>query len=114
MDPFVLRLAAIRPTHRNSTNRLYQLLYVTPKRAFRDLDGAFLASLKSFRYLEGAEASPKPAQHIRIVTVAGGDTVQTLADRMAVPEKRLEWFRVLNGLDVGDAVKVGDKVKLVE
>jgi predicted Zn-dependent protease len=36
------------------------------------------------------------------------------AQIIAVPEKKLEWFRVLNGMAVGDEVKVGDKVKVVE
>jgi predicted Zn-dependent protease len=33
---------------------------------------------------------------------------------MVVPEKKLEWFRVLNGLGAGDEVTPGDKVKVVE
>jgi predicted Zn-dependent protease len=40
--------------------------------------------------------------------------VQSLAERMALKEKKVEWFRALNGLDEGEAVKAGDKVKLVE
>jgi predicted Zn-dependent protease len=46
--------------------------------------------------------------------VASGDTVKSLAERMSVKEKKLDWFRVLNGLAAGDEVKAGDKVKLVE
>jgi len=45
---------------------------------------------------------------------AKGDTAKSLAERMAVPEKKLEWFRVLNGMAAGDEVEVGDKVKVVE
>jgi predicted Zn-dependent protease len=70
--------------------------------------------LKSFHALAGAEAKPKPPLHLHIVTVASGDTVQTLSDRMALKEQKLEWFRVLNGLGPNDAVQPGDKVKLVE
>ncbi len=108
-DYIAVRLGAVR-----DGGHLYRLLYVAPRRAFNDLDAGFLASLKSFHPLAGAEAQPKPAQRLRIVTVAAGDTVQTLAKRMAVKEKPLEWFRVLNGLGTDDAVKPGDKVKLVE
>ena len=81
---------------------------------FHDIDAAFLDSLKSFHPLKGAEATPKPALRLKVVTVASGDTVQSLAERMAVKEKKLEWFRVLNGLGATDAVKPGDKVKVVE
>jgi predicted Zn-dependent protease len=108
--PFAIRLAAIH----DSGNHLYRLLYVAPRRVFSDLDAGFLDSLKSFRPLEGAEATPHPPLHLHIITVAGGDTVKNLSDRMALKEQKLEWFRVLNGLGAEDEVKPGDKVKLVE
>jgi predicted Zn-dependent protease len=109
-DPFVIRLGAVH----DRGNHLYRLLYVTTRRAFADLDAGFLDSLKSFHALAGAEAKPKPPLHLHIVTVASGDTVKTLSDRMALKEQKLEWFRVLNGLGPNDAVQPGDKVKLVE
>ncbi|HEY4163504.1 MAG TPA: hypothetical protein VGM59_10615 [Dongiaceae bacterium] len=108
--PFVVRLGAVH----DSGNHLYKLIYVAPRRTFGELDAEFLDSLKSFHPLAGAEAAPKPALRLHIVTVASGDTVKSLAERMALKEKKLEWFRALNGLGAGDAVKAGDKVKLVE
>jgi predicted Zn-dependent protease len=109
-DPFAIRLAAVH----DGGDHLYRLLFISTRRAFSDLDGAFIDSLKSFHALSGAEAKPRPPLHIHVVTVAGGDTVQSLADRMALKDRKLEWFRVLNGLGVDDAVKPGEKVKLVE
>jgi predicted Zn-dependent protease len=108
-DPFVIRLAAVHDRDKH----LYELLYVTTRRAARDLDAGFVESMKSFRPLKGAEAKPRPAQRLKIVTVAAGDTVKTLAERMALKDNKLAWFRVLNGLGADDAVKAGDKVKLV-
>ena len=110
MDPFVIRVGAVH----DRGNRIYQLMYMTTRRAFGDQDSGFLDSLKSFRPLDAAEAKAKPAPRLHIVTVAKGDTVKSLAERMAVPEKKLEWFRVLNGMAAGDEVKAGDKVKVVE
>ena len=110
MDPFIIRVGAVH----DSGNRIFQLMYVTTRREFNDQDGGFLGSLKSFRPLASTEAKPKPAPRLHIVTVAKGDTAKTLAGRMAVPEKKLEWFRVLNGMAAGDEVKPGDKVKVVE
>ncbi|GAB2176902.1 M48 family metalloprotease [Dongia sp. agr-C8] len=112
MDPFMIRVAAVRDG--GTSNRLYKLMYVTPRRTFNELDQGFLESLKSFRPLEGAEAKPAPAPRLHVVTVARGDTVKSLAERMAVAEKKVEWFRVLNGLAASDELKPGDKVKLVE
>jgi predicted Zn-dependent protease len=112
MEPFVVRVAALRDS--GTSNRLYKLMYVTPRRAFNELDGGFIQSLKSFRPLDKAEAVPKPAPRLKILTVKSGDTVQSLAARMAVPDRKLEWFRVLNALGAADVVQAGDKVKLVE
>jgi predicted Zn-dependent protease len=109
--PFMMRVAAVRDS--GGSRRLFKLTYMTPSRDFRAADAGFLASLKSFRPLGRTDAS-MPVPRLRIVTVAGGDTVQSLAERMAVTERKLEWFRLLNGLGPGDAVKAGDKVKLVE
>ena len=109
-DPFLIRVAALR----DGDNHVVRLLYVAPKRTFKDLDTGFLDSLKSFRALKGAEAKPRPPLHLKIVTVAPGDTVQKLADRMALKDKRMEWFRVINGLEPTDEVHAGDRVKVVE
>ncbi len=111
MDPFMIRVGAVRDG--GTGNRLYKLMYVTPRRTFNQADAGFLESLKSFRPLAGAEAKPNPAPELHVVTVAAGDSVESLAGRMAVADKKLEWFRVLNGLAAGDEVKPGDKVKLV-
>jgi len=109
-DLFVMRLGAVR----DNGNHFYRLIYLTPRRAFQDLDTGFLSSLKSFHTLQGAEATPQSASHLRVITAAAGDTVQSLAQHMAVKENKVEWFRVLNGLEPGDAVKPGDKMKVVE
>jgi predicted Zn-dependent protease len=107
---FMFRLAAIH----DRGHQLYRLLYAAPSATFERLDAGFIASLKSFHPLQGAEANPKPSLHLKIVTVAPGDTVQTLSARMALKDQKTEWFRVLNELGPDDAVKAGDRVKVVE
>jgi predicted Zn-dependent protease len=109
-EPFVVRLAALH----DSGNHLYRLIYVAPRRAFQDQDAAFLDSLKSFRPLKGDETRPRPPLRLRVVTVKPGDTVRSLAERMAMKDQKADWFRVLNGMADGDAVKAGDRVKVVE
>jgi predicted Zn-dependent protease len=51
--------------------------------------------------------------HVRVVTVKPGDTVEKLAERMALPDRRLERFLDLNGLDAGDQLQPGSEVKIV-
>jgi predicted Zn-dependent protease len=112
MDVFKLRVAAVRGI--DSGAPLYKLMFVTPRGTFNEADAGFLEALKSFRPLKGAEARPPRVPSIKVVTVAAGDSAKSLAERMAVPDQKLEWFRVLNGLGPGAELKPGDKVKLVE
>jgi predicted Zn-dependent protease len=48
-----------------------------------------------------------------VVTVGEDDTVEGLAARMAIHDRPVDRFRVLNGLAPGDRVKLGDEVKIV-
>jgi len=49
-----------------------------------------------------------------VITVASGDTVQSLSRRMAVQDYPEQWFRVLNGLGESEQISPGQKVKIVE
>jgi predicted Zn-dependent protease len=75
-------------------------------------DRGFRESMATFRRISPAEAGAKP-HRLKIVRVAPGQTIESLARRMAVPDRRVELFRALNGLSPGDTVKSGDRVKLV-
>lgn len=50
---------------------------------------------------------------LRVVTVKSGDTVRSLASRMAYPDAQVERFLVLNGLRADAALTPGQKIKLV-
>jgi predicted Zn-dependent protease len=48
-----------------------------------------------------------------VVTVGEDDTVERLAARMAIHDRPVDRFRIMNGLTAGDRVKPGDQVKIV-
>lgn len=73
----------------------------------------FTPMFNSMRRISNAEASAVVPRKIDIVTVGRGDTVRTLANRMAYTTAQEQRFRVLNGLSSTDAVVPGQKVKLV-
>ena len=75
--------------------------------------GPFQSLVGSVRRLSANEAAAIRPRRIRVVTVGRGDTVATLAARMAYPTMQVERFRVLNGLSGNAAVRAGQKVKLV-
>jgi predicted Zn-dependent protease len=50
---------------------------------------------------------------IRIVTIAPGDTVASLAARMRGVERKVDLFRLLNAVAPGSSLTPGQKVKIV-
>lgn len=71
------------------------------------------ALVGSFRRLTAAEAGALRPRVIRVVTVGPGDTVESLARRMAARDLPIERFRALNGLGPAETLRPGRKVKLV-
>lgn len=67
----------------------------------------------SLRRLSPREVTEATSRRIQVVTVRPGDSVQSLSQRMAVSDYRLERFLVINGLEPGDSVRPGERVKLV-
>ncbi len=75
--------------------------------------GMFSPMLNSMRRVSATEAGQVKPRRLSVVTVARGDTVQSLAARMAYTDAPLERFLVLNGFASNTVLRVGDKVKLV-
>lgn len=76
-------------------------------------EASFRNSAASFRRLSVEEAKGTFPLRISIVRVGLRDTVEKMAARMAVPDRKLERFLVLNGLERNAKLKFGDLVKLV-
>jgi len=68
---------------------------------------------RSMRRISASEASGVRPRRVSVVTVRSGDTVQSLASRMAYSNYQLERFLVLNGLTNGSQLAAGQKVKIV-
>ena len=92
------------------SNRAYH--FVTVTQAGQGI-GPFGPMLQSLRRLSAQEAAAIRPRVIDIVTVGAGDTVQSLAGRMAYSNYQIERFRLLNGLDADDTLERGRRVKLV-
>jgi len=74
---------------------------------------AFDPLIASFHRLSAAERAEARPRRIRVVIVKPGDTVASLAQRMAVDDHPRERFEAINGLQPGDALRPGDRVKIV-
>ena len=75
--------------------------------------GAFSSMVGSLRRLSTSEAAAIRPRVINVVTVRSGETVQSLANRMAYNDLKLERFLTLNSLSANSTLRAGDKVKLV-
>ncbi|MHA6333767.1 M48 family metalloprotease [Qipengyuania sp. CAU 1752] len=73
----------------------------------------FNSMYQSMRPITSAEASSVIPRRLDVVTVQRGDTVASLARRMAYDNAQEARFRVLNGLGSNDTLQAGQKVKVV-
>jgi predicted Zn-dependent protease len=73
----------------------------------------FEGLFQSVRRLSAEEAGAIRPRQIAIATVKAGDTVPSLAAKMAYTDYQIDRFRVLNGLADAEGLRPGQKVKLV-
>lgn len=96
--------------YRFDANRAYHLATIT--RAGSGL-GPFGSTVGSVRRLSAAQAAAIRPRVLDVVTVRPGDSVRSLAARMAYRDLQLERFLTLNSLQANSTLRPGDKVKLV-
>src|SRR3546814_8809304 len=70
--------------------------------------------LNSMKRLSDSEAASIRPRVIDVVTVKQGDTVASLANRMAYSDLKTERFLTLNALEAGRALRPGEKVRSEE
>ena len=106
-DQWDFRLYAVR-----FGSDVYRFIFAAKHRT-PETDRGFRESIGTFRRMSLAEIEQAKPLRLQIVTVGPADTVDRLASRMAVADRAVERFRILNGLDPGDHVKPGSEVKIV-
>ncbi len=101
------RLAAIR-----LGDEVYRLIFASKTLSDED-DKRFQAAIGTFRKITPDEARDVRPQRLAMVTAAPGDTPETMAARMKTPDRPLDTFLVLNGLDAGATLTPGAHYKTV-
>lgn len=89
---------------------IYHFIMLSP--AGRGM-GPFTSMVNSIRKITPAEAAAIRPRIVDVVTVGTGDTVQSLAGRMAYRDFKMDRFLALNGLAPSARLMPGQKVKLV-
>ncbi|HZH09384.1 MAG TPA: M48 family metalloprotease [Microvirga sp.] len=103
---WTFRLSAIR-----IGNTTYRLI-MAARTGGADLESMFQRTLASVRQVQPEEARRIRPLKLQIVTAQRGDTAQSLAARMPV-DRALDRFLLLNGLERGGPLRVGERYKIV-
>ena len=106
-DQWVFRLYAVR-----FGSEVYRFIFAA-KRVSAEVDRGFRELVATFRRMTLAESQAAKPLRLKVVTVQAGDTVERLASGMALTDRPVERFRVLNGLAANERVQPGDQVKVV-
>jgi predicted Zn-dependent protease len=106
-DNWNFRLYAIR-----FGSDVYRFIFAA-KKSTAETDRLFRQSVDTFRRMTLAEIRQVKPLRVRVVTVKPGDMIEKLAEQMETPDRRVERFLVLNGLDPGDKLQPGSEVKIV-
>jgi predicted Zn-dependent protease len=106
-EQWSFRLFAIR-----FGNDVYRLAFAA-RELSATADTAFRTSAETFRRVPVEEAKGATPLRIAVVRVGLRDTVERLAAKMAVPDRKLERFLILNGIEKDAKLKLADRVKIV-
>lgn len=87
---------------------LYAARALTP-----DADRAFIASIRSFRLLQGDEIGLAKSGRIQLVQAQAGDTQESMTQRMRLVSRPLERFVLINGLERGAKLTPGETYKII-
>jgi predicted Zn-dependent protease len=106
-EQWSFRLFAIR-----FGNDVYRMAFAA-REMTPDIDAGFRKAAETFRRVPPEEAKKASPLKISVVRVGLRDTVERLAGKMAVTDRKLERFLILNGIEKNAKLKFGEKVKLV-
>lgn len=97
--------------YRWSPTEAFHIIMISPSNV--NASGQFDTMMRSFRRLSDSEAAALRPRILDVVTVKAGDTLQSLANRMAVSNHKLETFLTINDRESNEPLRPGEKVKLV-
>ncbi|MSO91813.1 MAG: peptidase M48 [Rhodospirillales bacterium] len=107
--PADLRLVAIR----GGSEQIFRFIFLTPPQLTGQLAAELQRTTYSLQRLTDEEAAAIKPLRIKVTTVQAGDTVEKLAERMAVEKFKVEWFELLNSVKRTQPLVPGTQVKIV-
>jgi predicted Zn-dependent protease len=102
------RLAVIR----FDPAQVYRLIFAT-RTMTPEAEQRFRTSIESFHHTTAEEVQAMHPPRIALVTAKADDTAETIARRMAVSDRPLDYFLLINGLEQGGRLRPGERYKVV-
>lgn len=102
------RLAVLR----FEPSEIYRLIFAT-RALTNESEKRFRAALDSLHHASPDEIRAVHPLRINIVAAKASDSAETLAARMAVPDRQLDFFMLINGLEQGALLQTGERYKIV-
>jgi predicted Zn-dependent protease len=93
-------------------DEVYRLIFAV-RTADEAASAEFQDLMTSFRKITPEEASAVHPLHLAIVKARDGERLESFAGRMVVPDRPLDYFLLLNGLQPGETPKAGETYKIV-
>ena len=104
-DEWAFRLYVVR-----FGNEVYRFIFAS-KHKSAEIDRTFREAVNTFRRLSAEEVQGAKPLHLKVVTMDA--SAAEMARRMAVSDRPLERFLILNGRSAADPPKPGDQVKII-
>ena len=101
-----------RAAHITYEGKVYVVAGLVAPGAFQQADGAFVASIRSFRRLSAAEAEDIHPDRVDLYVVRAGDTWQSIAERAGGAVKPAS-LAIMNSAAPGSQPKPGRRIKIV-
>jgi predicted Zn-dependent protease len=107
-----LGVVAARAAHISHNTNIYMLAGIVSADVFRQADGTFLGSIRSFRSLSASEAENIRPNRVDLYVVRAGDTWAALAERSRGAIKP-DTLAIMNNFSPGSTPPVGARIKIV-
>jgi predicted Zn-dependent protease len=96
------------------TDDILRFVIIAPAGGLSKIEPTMIRSVNTLRHLSEAEARAVKPVRLKVVKVAGGDTVESYAARTPLGAYAADQLRVLNALQAGEQPKPGERFKTVE
>ena len=95
-------------------SNIYHLIGVSSVADFNAYTPAFTNIMQSFRELTDASKINKKPERVRLKNVTQATTLQQFFRNNNVPDKRMEEFAILNGMQLSTQVSAGTLIKIIQ